>query len=79
MSEELLELQEEIDVLNKRISILEKKESRRKSLVYLRIILKLVLFGAIVFGIWRGYEYVVHQIPNMMEEKIKAINPFRKG
>ena len=79
MSEDVLELQQEIDTLNKRISVLEKKENRRKSLTYLKLIIKLLLIGAIIFGIWRGYEYVVHEIPNMMEEKIKDLNPFKRN
>ena len=79
MSEDVLELQQEIDTLNKRISVLEKKENRRKSLSYLKLIIKILLIGAIIFGIWRGYEYVVHEIPNMMEEKIKDINPFKRN
>ncbi len=78
MNEEVLDLKNEIEVLNERISVLERKESRRKALSYLKIILKIVLIGAIIFGIWRGYEYVVHEIPNMMEEKINSLNPFKK-
>ena len=34
MSEDVLELQNEVDMLNKRISVLEKKENRRRSLSY---------------------------------------------
>ena len=79
MNEELTELQNEIDLLNRRIGVLEKKESRRQSLGYLKLIIKILLIGAIVFGIWKGYEYIVHEIPNMMEEKIKSINPFKKN
>ena len=79
MSEDILELQNEIEALNKRISILEKHENKRKAFSYLKLIIKILLIGAIIFGIWRGYEYVVHEIPNMMEEKIKDLNPFRKN
>lgn len=79
MSEDVLELQNEVDMLNKRISALEKKENRRRSLSYLKLVIKLLLIGAIIFGIWRGYEYVVHEIPNMMEEKIKDLNPFKRN
>ena len=78
MSDEVMELKDEIELLNERISILEKRDNRRRSLSYIKIIIKIVLIGAIIFGIWRGYEYVVHEIPNMMEEKIKDLNPFRK-
>lgn len=78
MDNEVLELKNEIELLNERISVLEKRDNRRRSLSYIKIIIKIVLIGAIIFGIWRGYEYVVHEIPNMMEEKIKDLNPFRK-
>ena len=78
MSDELLDLKNEVEILNKRISVLERSENRRKSFTYLKILLKMILIGAIIFGIWRGYEYVVHEIPNMMEEKIKSLNPFKK-
>lgn len=78
MNNEVLELKDEIELLNERISVLEKRDNRRRSLSYIKIIIKIVLIGAIIFGIWRGYEYVVHEIPNMMEEKIKDLNPFRK-
>ena len=78
MSDEVMELKDEIELLNERISVLEKRDNRRRSLSYIKIIIKIVLIGAIIFGIWRGYEYVVHEIPNMMEEKIKDLNPFRK-
>lgn len=72
-----VELRREIEVLNKRISVLEKRDSRRRSFTYLKVIIKILLIGALAFGIWKGYEYVVHEIPNMMEEKIKELNPFK--
>ena len=78
MDDDMIELRNELDVLNERISILEKRDSRRRSFIYLKVLFKLILIGAIVFGIWRGYEYVVHEIPNMMEDKIKSLNPFKK-
>lgn len=78
MNDELLELKNEIEILNQRISVLEKVESRRKAMFYLKTLVKIILIGAIIFGIWRGYEYVVHEIPNLMEEKINELNPFKK-
>ena len=79
MDDDVLELQNEVEVLTKRIEVLEKRENRRRSLSYIKIAIKIILVLAIIFGIWRGYEYVVHEVPNMMEEKIKSINPFRKN
>ncbi len=77
MNSEVNKLKEEIELLNKRINVLEKKESRRRSLTYLKVLGKLLMIGALVFGIWRGYEYVVNEIPRMMEEKIKDLNPLK--
>lgn len=77
MKDEVLELKEEIEILNKRISILEKKENRRRAFTYIKILVKVLLIGALIFGIWKGYEYVTHEVPNMMEEKIKELNPFK--
>lgn len=79
MSDEVLELKEEIETLNKRISVLEKRENKRRALAYIKLAIKIILIGAIIFGIWRGYEYVSHELPNMVEEKIKDLNPFRKN
>ncbi len=76
--EEIEELKEEIEVLNKRIGILERKENNRRALNYIKIIIKVVLIVAALYGIWRGYEYVVHEIPNMLEEKIKDLNPLKR-
>ena len=78
MNNEVMDLKNEIELLNERISILEKRDSRRRSLSYLKIIIKILIIGAIIFGIWRGYEYVVNEIPHMMEEKINDFNPFKK-
>jgi len=76
--EDIEKLEEEIIILKKRISVLERKENNRKALSYIKIIIKVILIVAFLFGIWRGYEYLVHEIPNMMEEKIKDLNPFKK-
>ena len=77
--EDIEKLEEEITILKKRISVLERKENNRKALSYIKIIIKVILIVAFLFGIWRGYEYLVHEIPNMMEEKIKDLNPFKKN
>ena len=79
MDNEVMELKEEIEFLSKRIETLEKSESRRKAFVYTKILIKVVLLLATVYGVWRGYEYVVNEIPNIMEEKIKEINPIKKN
>ena len=73
------ELEEEIEVLKKRVSILEKKENRRTSFKYLKIIIKVILLLLFAYIIWRGYDYVTHEIPNILNNKIKEINPFKKN
>ena len=76
--EEIEKLEAEIVLLKKRIDVLEKTESRRKALKYLKILIKVLVIGALIFGIWKSYDYVVNGIPNLIEEKIKDINPFKK-
>jgi len=79
MEEELLELREEVELLTQRIESMEKTENRRKAFFYIKILVRVILILLTVYGVWRGYEYVVDEIPHMMEEKIKEINPFKKN
>ena len=57
MSEEVMELREEIDVLKERINILEKQERNRKTLNYVKFGIRLILFLAAIYGALKGYEY----------------------
>lgn len=76
---EIEELKEEISYLKKRVENLEKIENRRKSLKYLRIIVKVIIFLLIIFMIWKGYDYLVNGLPNMLNDKIQSFNPFKFG
>ena len=76
---EVQELKNEIEFLKKRVSSLEKKENRRTSFKYLKIIIKIILIVLLFYGLWRGYDYLVHGVPDMLNEKIKEIIPFRKN
>ena len=78
MEEEIRELKQEITILNKKVELLEKKENKRKAYFYLKLLLKIILILGVAYGIWQGYEYVVREIPNIMEEKIKEINPLKR-
>ena len=78
MEKEILELKQEIEVLEKKVEILESRENRRRAFSYIKILVKVLLIGAFAFAAWRGYEYVSKEIPNIMEEKIKELNPLRK-
>ena len=77
MEQEISELKEEISLLTKKVEILENNEKKRKAFGYVKILIKIILTLAIIYGVYRGYEYVVKEIPNIMEEKIKDLNPFR--
>ena len=75
---EIDELKKEVEYLKKRVSVLEKAESNRKAMKYLRIIWKIVLICAFAFAAWKTYDYFVNGIPNMVNEKIESLNPFKK-
>ena len=79
MEDVIEELEEEIDILKKRISILEGKENRRKALGYAKIIFKIVIVILFVFGICKGYDYIVNGVPRLIENEINRLNPFKKG
>lgn len=76
--EELEELKEQVGLLTKKVEILEKKENKRKALIYAKILIKVIVILSIVYGCYRGYDYVVNEIPHIMEEKIKELNPLKK-
>ena len=78
MEEEIRDLRQEISILSKKVELLEKKENQRRALFYLRLLFKIILILGVAYGIWKGYEYVVQEIPNIMEEKIKEINPLKR-
>lgn len=78
MEEEILELREQINILTEKVEILEKKENHRKAYNYLKILIKVILVGALAFGVYWGYRYVVDELPNVIEEKIKDLNPLKK-
>lgn len=79
MERELSMLEEEVSLLKKRISILEGRENRRKALGYTKIIIKIVLTGLFLFGVWKGYEYIRYGIPKLIENEINDLNPFKKN
>ncbi len=74
MEEELMDLREEIDILNKRIEALEAKDNRRRAFGYTKILIRVLVILACAFGAWRGYEYLSKEVPRIMEEKIKELD-----
>lgn len=79
MEKEIEKLEQEVTLLKKKISILEAKENKRQAFKYLKIFVKLALTIVLLFGIWKGYNYIVNELPNIMEEKINDLNPIKKG
>ena len=77
MDEEIERLNTEIVILNKRINYLEKKESKRRALFYIRLFIKIIIVGIFAFAVWKGYDYVVNGIPKIVEEKVSDLNPFK--
>ncbi len=75
MSEEVMELREEIDVLKERINVLEKQERNRKTLNYVKLGIRLIIFLAAIYGALKGYEYLSKEVPQLINDKIKEINP----
>ncbi len=77
MEKEIDSLREEVNLLTKKVEILESKENKRRALGYVKVLVKIIMILAVIYGVYRGYEYVVKEIPQIMEEKIKELNPFR--
>ncbi len=74
MEKELDELREEVALLNKKVSILEKKENNRKALGYLKILFKVILILAVIYGSYRAYNYVVNDLPDVIVDKVKDLS-----
>lgn len=65
------DLEKEIILLKKRIEILERAENKRKITKYINIIIKIVVFLLFIFSVYQGYNYIVNQFPEIVENKIK--------
>ena len=79
MENEIVELKDEITFLEKRIEMLEKTNNRRKAYSYLKLLGKICLFLLIIYGGWRGYGYIKDEVPKIIDNKIKEINPFKSN
>lgn len=78
MEEEIEELKEEVMLLTRKVELLEKKDNHRRAYSYAKILIKLILTLLVCFGLYLGYHYVVNELPNMIEDKIKELNPLKK-
>lgn len=71
--DELEKLKTEIKILNKRVAALESLEHRRNAYKGIRILVKVLFYLAIGYGIWYGYNYITNYIPDLIQQGIKDI------
>lgn len=69
--EELNELQEQVRLLEDRVYVLERQEATRKVKTWVKILFKVLLLVALVVGAFYAYNYVVDELPKLIENKIK--------
>lgn len=73
--DEVESLKDEIKVLNKRISILEGNERRRKFFGRIKFIVKIITLAAFCYGVWYAYDYITKEIPKKIENGITDLIP----
>lgn len=69
--EEINELQEQVRLLEDRVYVLERQEASRKVRTWLKILFKVLILIAVVVGAFYAYNYVVDELPKLIENKIK--------
>jgi hypothetical protein len=69
--EELNELQEQVKILEERVYVLERQEATRKVKNWIKILFKVLILVAVVIGSFLAYNYVVDELPKLIENKIK--------
>ncbi len=79
-------LQEKVNLLEERLSKLEKIEKRRQTLKWIKIIVKVVLYVAIIASIYFGYRYIKRNyldpydnFRNGLSSKIDGIKDYDYG
>ena len=70
---EVQELQNRIKELETRLSRLEKIESKRQTFKIVKIVIKMIILLAILFGLWTGYNYVNETIIKPYKETVDEI------
>lgn len=70
---EVQELQNRIKELEGRLSRLEKIESKRQTFKIVKIVIKIIILLAILFGLWMGYNYVNETIIKPYKETVDEI------
>ena len=71
MGSEVEALREEVNLLARKVEILESKENKRKAMTYVKVLVKVILIASLAYGVYRGYDYIVHELPNIIVEKLK--------
>ena len=69
--EELNELQEQVKILEDRVYVLERQEATRKVKSWVKLLFKVLILVAVVVGAFFAYNYVVDELPKLIENKIK--------
>ncbi len=69
--EELNELQEQVKILEDRVYVLERQEATRKVKSWVKLLFKVLILVAVVVGAFFAYNYVVDELPKIIENKIK--------
>ena len=57
-------------ILKKKVELLEQTERRRKSAKLIKFIVLVVFYSLALFALWKAYEYVTKEIPNMVNKEI---------
>ena len=78
MEEEIRELKEEINLLTKKVELLEKSEKKRKAFSYVKVTFKVLSILVLIYSIYWGYQYVINDLPGVIEEKIKDVIPIHQ-
>ena len=68
---EIDELQEQVRLLEDRIYVLERKEASRKVRGWISVLIKLLIFIALVFGVFYAYNYITKELPKLVENEVK--------
>ena len=68
---ELEELEEQVKLLEDRIYVLERRDASRRARGWLKILFNLLLIGAVIFGVFYAYNYVINDLPKLIENQVK--------
>ena len=70
---EVQELENKIKELEARLSRLEKIENKRQTFKIIKIVIKIIVLLALLFGLWMGYNYVNETIIKPYKETVDEI------